>query len=137
MVKNEEKTMVIGKVVVGMIAGWMITIIGAAIATTLIQKETIKQSDVSMITAMIVLMGSWSSSLICANRYPEKRLLMNLCGGSMYYLSLMCVAIVMFDGLKGGILATFMVSVAGALTAFLLSAHSKHKQKYRIPNYRK
>jgi len=133
MAKIETKSFIPYSVALGTMVGWMVTILSAVIGASLIHGEMIQQESSGFVAMIALFLGSVTSTLTVAVKMPEKRLLMCLLGGSTYYLSLICCALLLFDGLKGGFAPSAAIVISGLFLAYVTGTKRGRKSKYKIP----
>ena len=120
----------------GLGLGWIITVAGVAIISFLLHGEHLKETGIQPAAVIIMMLSAFITAIFAGSNRDEKRLLICLAGGGLYYLSLMGCNALFFDGQYRGLLGA-LLAVAGCslVAALLLSRQKRQRPAYlkRMP----
>lgn len=133
MVRKDGKRKFAASVTMGVAAGWVVTLITAVIIASMIHAQMIEEETQGLAVWFVLLLGCIVSALTATGKKQEMRLVICLSAGVIYYLSLICVASIIFDGATRGVVPTFFVVVAGSLSVYLMGINRGRRPKYRVP----
>lgn len=124
-------------IICGVIASLVVTLIGALAVSYMVIKEMVSMDSIGLgvmcIAALATACGAWIASLL-----SNKNKLLN-CGltALAYYLMLLSVNAVFFDGIFTGMGITALMILLGAGISLLPGLRKKTgKSKIKIPAYR-
>lgn len=128
-----------GQIIKGLVtalsAGMAVTLLCAMVAATLISGETIGQSGENLAITVTLLLSSAIAALTAAGLMKNQRLLMCLAGSGAYLLALMCCAAAFFDGVRGNVGVTVLLTAGAALAVALLGGKGRKTTKYKRPKH--
>lgn len=136
MIRKEGTGKIPTALVFAIVAGLAVTVLGTVIAASLIHAQTIGEDAAGVAAMITILFGAMISSVVAAEKVREMRFVMCLSGGVVYYLTLICCAAIVFDGVKSGIFASLAVAAAGSMVVYLLGMKGGRKPKYKVPKLR-
>ncbi len=136
MVKREGNGKIPAALVLALATGLLVTVMGAAVTAWLIQGQTVGEEAAGIGGMVTVLLAAAASAAVAVLKVPNLRLIMCLAGGGIYLLGLLCCGALLFDGVKGGVLATAAVIAAGCMLIFLVGMRGGRKAKYKVPKLR-
>lgn len=122
--------------IVAMLVGLIMTVAVAAIGTYLISSEKVSENAVDTIAVLSILLSSLTASFIVIGREQGTRLVSSFLGGAIYFLGLMAVAALAYDGVSTGVGITVLLVLCGSATAWLMGFGKGKKQKIRVPKLR-
>jgi putative membrane protein (TIGR04086 family) len=105
------------------------TIIGCADDAWLLSSEKIGEGSVGYITMILLLVSSVLGAMAATRLVGEKRLLVCLCAGGVYLLSLLAISALFYGGTYSGVGVSALIVVAGVLSVALLGINSRKKTK--------
>lgn len=120
----------------GLMSGLIVTIIGALITAWLIQGQVIGEDTTGLVAMVIILLSAAVAAAVTAGKGTNARLLMCFAGGGVYFLALLCIAAMVFDGIRGGVIPSACITAAGSILVYLLGMKSGRNRKYRVPRIR-
>lgn len=120
----------------GLITGLVVTAVGAMVAATLVNANTIDQTMIGYAAMVIILLGGAAAAFAAVLKLPQMRFVMCLSGALVYLLGLICCAAILFDGVKTGLFPAILVTVAGGMAVYLLGLKRSRRTKYRLPKVR-
>jgi putative membrane protein (TIGR04086 family) len=124
-------------IAIGVDASIAVMLIGALVMAYLVIRETVPMDGIGFGTACILIISSALGAWIATVLSKQKKLL--VCGltALMFYLVLLSVAAVFFDGMFSGMGITALMILLGAGGALLPGMRKKSgKSKIKIPAYR-
>ncbi len=114
-------------------AGWIVLLTGGIVIAFLIHAQKLSTAWLDYGSMILVLLSGSVTALVAGAKQYEKRIVMCLSGTGLYFLSLVSVAIVLFDGLKKGVVPTLLLMLGGSVIAWLMGTKRGRKRKYRLP----
>ena len=106
-----------------------ISFLGAAAFSWLLISEKIEESNLGYVTAILLLVSSTVGSLVASSIIRQKRILVCLLSGSMYFLSLLAINALFLQGEYSGVGVSAILVLAGSLSVALLSLKNGKNQK--------
>ena len=107
-------------------------LIGSAVGTWLLSSEKIEERNIGYITMILLLVSSFLGALVATRLINEKRMLVCLCAGSVYLLSLLGITALFFGGIYSGVGESALVILAGVLSVALIALKGNKSAKKRI-----
>ena len=124
-------------IVVGVLASIILTIVGALIVTNFVLKERIDIESVGTIVFFLLVAASALGAWLGAKLVSEKKLLASGLTGLGFFLVLLSINAVFFDGMFAGVGITALAILAGIGISLLPKLRKKSsKSKIKIPAYR-
>lgn len=114
----------IKKILLGLVLAWVATLVMAAIAAWLISKGTIPMNGQGIIGYGVCFCGS----IICAissSAGAQKRGMMALLSGAIYYISLFIIGLLMTEKLSVKLLIQLPVILAGSFIGAMCSRRKR------------
>ncbi len=136
MVRKDSRAKIPIALLWGLGSGLGVSVALAMIGAALIAAEKMGETAVGWMAMLAVFLGSATTALVLTGRVKEKRFVMCMLGAAAYLVGLFCMSAVMFDGVKGGVGATAVLVLGGALVTFLLGKERQRKPKYKSPKQR-
>ena len=113
--------------------GWgtsiAITILGAAVSSWLLVSEKIGESNLGYVIAILLLVSSAVGALVASSVIRQKRILVCLISGSMYFLSMLGINALFFQGVYSGVGESALLILAGSFSVALLGLNNGKKPK--------
>ena len=116
------------KLLKSVVVGWLITIIGASIISILLHAERITEEVIKPAAVIILMLSAFVTAVIAGNATTEKRMLMCLGGGVVYYGSLVGCNALFYDAQYEGLLGALLTIMGCCLVAALLLSRQKHQR---------
>ena len=107
-------------------------LIGSAVGTWLLSSEKIEERNIGYITMILLLVSSFLGALVATRLINEKRMLVCLCAGGVYLLSLWGITALFFGGIYSGVGESALVILAGVLSVALIALKGNKSAKKRI-----
>ena len=108
------------------------TVIGSAIGAWLLNSGRIGEGNIGYITMILLLVSSFLGALVATRLINKKRMLVCLCAGSVYLLSLLGITALFFGGIYSGVGESALVILAGVLSVALIALKGNKSTKNRI-----
>ena len=115
----------------------VLTIALAALIVKLVQTETLQQNQIGYAVMVLLLISSFLGATIARGRVNNRRAMVCMLSGMIYFLILVSITALFFGGQYEGFGATALVVLGGAGTAALLSAGRAGKGAGRRKAYRR
>ena len=113
--------------------GWgtsiAITILGAAVSSWLLVCEKIGESNLGYVIAILLLVSSAVGALVASSVIRQKRILVCLISGSMYFLSMLGINALFFQGVYSGVGESALLILGGSFSVALLGLNNGKKPK--------
>ena len=124
---------------VGQLVGTIIAIFGAVITAAVIAGEKIGEEQAVYGAAMSLLLGSFVGGLCASSVVGEKRMIVCLLNGAVYFVMWLCVTALFFEGTYENIWVTMLLILGTSGAAGLLATKGtkstfkgkKHRVKIR------
>lgn len=107
-------------------------LVGSAVGAWLLSLEKIEEGNIGYITMILLLVSSFLGALVATRLINEKRMLVCLCAGSVYLLSLLGITALFFGGIYSGVGESALVILAGVLSVALIALKGNKSTKKRI-----
>ncbi len=127
---NQRKTSIPVGLALGWLAGVFVTLLTAVVATALIAGEHAGEESANTAAVAAVLVASFIGAMVAGGKIGSRRLVMCLASGGIYFLTLLCVNALLFDGHYEGLLAAALTTAGSSLVAGLVGNRQK-RQKNR------
>ncbi len=135
--KSRQLSVPVG-ITLGIILSVMVSVAASAIFAGLMEKETISQNSGTILTIVTHLLSTLCGSWFASALTKQRRLLVCLCSGGGYFLTLLaCTALFFgsqYSNVVAGLIATFVGSGAIALAG--IRRKKSGKMKLKRPAYR-
>ncbi len=112
----------------GWIAGWIVTLLLAVIISVLIAGEQVQVRMLGPAAVITVVAATFAAASVAAKGAGEKRLVLSIAAGAIYYLSLLCCTALFFDGQFQGLGGAALTIMGTALVTGLLGSKKKTKK---------
>lgn len=129
-VKKEEKNTV-QRIIVGITAGIIITLLGVGLAAIMIARGIVQESGTAYCAIAILLLSAVTASRIAALNYSGIKIWISLATGLTYSAILLAVTALFFDGQYRGIGVTIMVVLSGCTMAAIMKNKGNNMRKLR------
>lgn len=118
---------------VGCVLAWLMTIVIAAIVAFLVAGERVSEDFANPAAVIVLLASSFACAMIAGEMMGQKRMIVCVISGGIYYLSLICANMLFFDGSFRGLLGAALTVMGSCVIAGLLQTRQK---KQRIAYYK-
>lgn len=105
------------------------TVLGVVVGAYLIYKEIIVQESTGIVVTAVLTLSSALGAVTATLTAKRVKLQMSLLSGVSYYLMLLCMTALFFDGQYNGILATAFAILTGCGAVVLLNIIPKKRGK--------
>ena len=126
-----------GKTVIALLiaalTGFVASLTTAVVGSYLIAGETVGESAETIIVVLALLIGCLVSAFMAVKRGQGSRMVMSLAGAGGYLLVLLCCGALVFDGIRGGVGMTALLTLCGAFVVWIMGLKGSKKSKYRLP----
>ena len=112
----------------GLALGWLVTITGVMIIAFLVHGENMKETGIQPAAVIIMMLAAFVTATFAGRKGNEKKLLICLAAGAVYYLSLLGINALFFDGKYRGLLGAFLTIGGCSLVAALLLSRQKQQR---------
>ena len=132
MFKNKKSMGIPAGLALGLLASLIITLSGAGIGAWLIADEIIGEESAAVTAAITQLLSAAMGAVIARLCVGKLRLQVCMLSGSVYYLMLMGITALFFEGSYQGLLLTaLMVLIGCSIAAFFpgKKSQSSHRRK--------
>lgn len=115
----------------GLILALVVALVLSLISALFISNEYLEIKTAQFLATITHLIAVFLGSILTIKIVPERKLISCgvVCGG--YFVVMMAIAILMYDGLSGSIFTGIVASVLGGAGAILLGARRKMHSKGR------
>ncbi len=131
-----EKILPIG-IALGTVAALIVTMLGAALLSWLISTEKIAQQGMGYGVMIIIFLASAAGAAIAVRLVGRQRMIVCLVVAAAYFLLLLSVTALFFDGQYQGVGVTGLLMLGGSLFVGLLGLRGDNKRagkKHKIRN---
>jgi putative membrane protein (TIGR04086 family) len=124
---------------IGSLVSIMITLIGAAVTAVLITGERIGEQQIVYGSAAALLLGAFIGGLLASSIAGEKRMIVSIGCGIVFFVLLLCVTALVFDGFFENIWTTALLIIGTSAAAGLVGLRRKptsrtfKKRRVKIP----
>lgn len=121
----------------GLMTGWGITIVLAVLITFMIAGEKLQMGLLPSLAIGTMLLSAFAGAWTAAGKAQSKRLIICLCSGALYYLSLLCCNALFLNGTYQGLTAALATVMGACLIAGLLGLRQKNRKIPGVTRHRK
>ena len=125
MIKGSSMPVIIG---VGLIVGWIITILLALAMATIISSGNDKEYLIGTSSIIAVILSSVVSAILVSKRTEHNKMIFALISGIVYFISLLCVNALFYDGTFTGV-GYYALLILGASISVGLICSRKPNRK--------
>lgn len=116
----------------GLAFGWIvnlaITLLSAIFVSILVAGERVGENLITPAAVITVMIASFLGAIVAAKRVGQRRLIICLASGAIYYLSLLCCTALFFDGKYEGLGAAALTIIGCSAVAGLLGLRQKRQK---------
>lgn len=110
----------------------VITLVGAVVGAFLLSGEVLGREEIGFAGTVITLIAAAAGSWFASGKIGKMKMQVCMLTGAVYYLALMAVTVLAFDGLYAGLGRGALAVFGGSAGVALLSIMNKKKPKFRI-----
>lgn len=121
-----------GSIAVGTAVSIAAALIGAAIIAILIESGSISPGAIRYGVMIMLLASSLAGAIAASTCFTSKRMIVCVIASICFFVTLLCVTAMFFDGTFTGIPATALLVIGGGIIAGLIPAGHGKKQKTHI-----
>jgi putative membrane protein (TIGR04086 family) len=110
----------------GLLTGIIVTLVGSMVIASLIAAEKMEMRQMFYGVAVVVLLSAFVGSLAAAALAGEKRLLICAISGCVYFVTMLCVSALVFDGIYENVWSTGLLILAGSMAAGFVGIRRKN-----------
>ena len=133
MFRKEKASGFATALIIAAAAGLLVTVLAGAITAYLIHSEMMEIQTVGYAAMGCLLLGSIVSAWIGTMKNQNNRLLTCMSAGAAYFVGLGSTSVILFDGVKRGVVPSLAVILAGSILVLLLGRGNGSKRKYKVP----
>lgn len=131
MKRNQSKaTSVPITIGVGLVLSLIITVLAAVLIAMMVISERMEPGHIYFGSAATLLLASFIGALYVVLMMGEKKLLFSMVTGGAYFLVLVCVSMLFFDGMIANVWQALILVIGGSFSAGIIKMNSK-KTSYR------
>lgn len=113
----------------GWLAGVLVTLATAVVVTSLIAGERTGEGVANTAAVAAMLLASFVGAMVTGGKIGNRRLVMCLASGGLYFVTLLCCNALFFDGSYQGLLAAALTILGSSLVAGLMGIRQKRQKK--------
>ena len=121
----------------GWITAWVTTMLLTLITTFLVAGEHISESAMAPAAVITISISALISATVAAENTAEKRMMVCLINGCVYFLSLICCTALFFDGTYQGIGSAALTVIGCSLVSGFLSIRQKRQKNQYLKKHHK
>ena len=125
MMKGSAMPVIVG---VGLIVGWIITIVLTLAMATIISSGNDKEYLIGTSSIIAVILSSVVSAILVSKRTEHNKMIFALISGIVYFISLLCVNALFYDGTFTGV-GYYALLILGASISVGLICSRKPNRK--------
>lgn len=115
---------------VGLVLSLIITVLAAVLIAMMVISERMEPGHIYFGSAATLLLASFIGALYVVLMMGEKKLLFSMVTGGAYFLVLVCVSMLFFDGMIANVWQALILVIGGSFSAGIIKMNSK-KTSYR------
>lgn len=111
----------------GWLTAWITTLLLTLITTILLAGEHISETAIAPAAVVTISISAIASAMVAAGKTTEKRMIVCMINGGVYFLSLICCTALFFDGTYQGIGGAALTVIGCSLISGFLSIRQKRQ----------
>lgn len=112
----------------GWLTAWVTTMLLTLITTFLLAGEHISERAMAPAAVITISISALISAMVAAEKTTEKRMIVCMINGGVYFLSLICCTALFFDGIYQGIGSAALTVIGCSLISGFLSIRQKRQK---------
>lgn len=121
----------------GLVAAWIAALIMCAISAVMLASGTLSEEMMTYTALLALLLSALLGSFMAIGKEESGRMLLGSAFGIVYWTSLFCFGILLFEEATSGLAVTGLVIMGGSLTASLLKMPSKGGRRHGKFKYKR
>lgn len=122
-------------VLIGLVTAWTIILLAGILVTNLVDKNSITEGAITQCAVITVSSAALISSYLAGTLQNEKRFLIAVLNGAMFFLSLLGVNAIFYTGKYEGIVGNLLTIMGSSIIAgLLLNIQKKQRNGYATPS---
>ncbi len=110
---------------VSCLIAWVITIVFGAIVTFMVSGERVPLDFVDLAAVIILCVSSFVCAMVAGGMIDQKRMIGCVASGAVYYLSLICINLLFFEGCFQGLLGAALTIMGSCVLAGFIQTRQK------------
>lgn len=135
--KESNRMSAVWRMLKGLALAWITALIICAISAVMLASGTLSEEMMTYTALLALLLSALLGSLLAIGKEGTERLLWGSVFGIVYWTSLFCFGILLFEEATSGLAVTGLVIMGGSLTASLLKMPSKGGGRYGKFKYKR
>ena len=135
-VKKGNNVISVKHVLIGVVIALVITLLSAGVYAILAGQGSVKEGSLAYLAPVTVLLASFLGCILSSPKGRDMILLQHCTTALIYFLVLVCINIVFFEGTFTGVILTVAASLLGAVLSGLIKSRGPRKKKF-MKGYRK
>ena len=116
----------------GLVCTGLITLVGGILATILIYTECLTETKMGLAAVITVCMAALGGAIVTAKKVGERRMIFCLANGALYFLLLISVNWLCYDGAFRGVLGSALTIIGCSVVASMLATRQKRQKISRF-----
>lgn len=112
----------------------LITVLFSMCAAWMICNEKIREEYTGYVVMIIILLASFGGSIMACEKSGCKRLTIAVLTGFIYFVVLMSIGILIYDGTLRGVGETMLIVLCGSILGAMWTTRGKKRGKVKFPN---
>lgn len=129
-IHSKKRPSITKTIVIGLLIGWLVTITVGVVMATIISSFGGNEKMLGPTSVAGTILASMITAWIITGAFDKNKLLFSLLGGVLYFVSLMCINIIFYDGNYEGVIYSLCM-ILGSSTAVGLLFTRKRATKIR------
>ncbi len=125
MMKGSSMPVIVG---VGLIVGWIITIVLTLAMATIISSGNDKEYLIGTSSIIAVILSSVVSAILVSKRTEHNKMIFALISGLVYFISLLCVNALFYDGTFTGVGYYALLILGASISVGLICSHKPNRK---------
>lgn len=121
-----------GSIAIGTVASIITSLVIAVILTMLIEHDKLSPEMMNYGVMLLLMLSAVVGAMIARIRYSSRIMIVCIITAVCYWISLLCVTALFFDGSYSGVPATALVIIAGGIIAGCAPTGQRKSAKKRI-----
>ena len=127
MIKRRRMSGIPAGVVMGVMVCLLVTIAVVTVVAALVAGEKMEQGQIAFGSAAVLLLAGFCGALTAAGVAGQRRIMVCMLCGAAYFVALLCLTALFFDGMYGNVWLTACLIAGSSLAAALVGLQKKKK----------
>ena len=128
--KERTLTVPVG-IAIGCCTSLAVTLLGALFAAVLLNEDQMKMNSVGYFVMVVTLMSVAAGSVVSAKLVKRLKLPVGLASGAAYFLALLGITALFFEGQYQGVWVTVLLITGGSMSTLLIGLREKRTNTKR------